>query len=54
MAFVAARVAPYKKVRRLEFVDADPEVALRQDPAPRPGRAGAGAMLQSRCEERRR
>jgi acyl-coenzyme A synthetase/AMP-(fatty) acid ligase len=25
MAFVAARVAPYKKVRRLEFVDAIPK-----------------------------
>ena len=39
MAFVAARVAPYKKVRRLEFIDADPEIALRQDPAPGPRRA---------------
>ena len=38
MAFVAERVAPYKKVRRVEFVDADPEVALRQDPAPGAGR----------------
>ena len=41
MAFVAERVAPYKKVRRLEFVGPDPEVTLRQDPAPRARRAGA-------------
>ena len=42
MAFVAARVAPYKKVRRAGVRRADSEVALRQDPAPRPGRARAG------------
>jgi acyl-CoA synthetase (AMP-forming)/AMP-acid ligase II len=42
MAYVAARVAPYKKVRRLEFVDAIPKSAsgkilrrlLRDRPAP--------------------
>jgi acyl-coenzyme A synthetase/AMP-(fatty) acid ligase len=27
MAFVAAKVAPYKKVRRVEFVDAVPKSA---------------------------
>ena len=47
MAFVAARVAPYKKVRRLEFVEPDPEVALRQDPAPRAGRARARDCARS-------
>ena len=41
MAFVAERVAPYKKVRRLEFIDADSEIGHWQDPAPRAGRAGA-------------
>ena len=41
MAFVAERVAPYKKIRRLEFIDADPEVGRRQDPAPGARRAGA-------------
>jgi acyl-coenzyme A synthetase/AMP-(fatty) acid ligase len=42
MAFVAERVAPYKKVRRLEFVDAIPKSAsgkilrrlLKDRPAP--------------------
>ena len=27
MAYVAARVAPYKKVRRMEFIDAIPKSA---------------------------
>ena len=43
MAYVAARVAPYKKLRAVEVIDADPEVALGKDPAPRAGRAREGA-----------
>ena len=33
MEFVAEHVAPYKKVRQVEFIDADPEVGVGQDPA---------------------
>ena len=33
MAFVAERVAPYKKIRRVEFIDGDPEIAVGEDPA---------------------
>ena len=41
MAFVAERVAPYKKLRALEFVDEIPQVAVGQDPAPRAQRTRA-------------
>ena len=41
MDWVAGRVAPHKKIRRLEVVESDPQVGLGQDPAPRAGRAGA-------------
>ena len=43
MAFVAERAAPYKRVRRVEFIDAVPEVGQRQDPAPRAAGPGAAA-----------
>ena len=36
LAFVAERVAPYKKVRAVEFVDAIPKSAVRQDPSQGP------------------
>ena len=39
MAFVAEHVAPHKKVRRVEFIEAIPKSTLRQDPAQGP--AGA-------------
>ena len=35
MEHVAGKVAPYKKLREVEFVDVDPEDRERQDPAPR-------------------
>ena len=38
--FVAAHVAPYKKVRAVEFIDAVPKDRLRQDPAQEPARPG--------------
>ena len=48
MAFVAERIAPHKKVRVVEFIDADPEVGQREDPAqgpPRPrGSQGVGRL----------
>lgn len=31
--FVAGHVAPYKKVRQVEFIDATPKVHVGQDPA---------------------
>ncbi len=46
MEFVAGQVAPYKKVRQVEFIDAVPKSACGQDPAEgsaqrfRPGVAG--------------
>ena len=39
MAYVAERVAPYKQDPRGRVRRRDPEVGLRQDPAPRPARA---------------
>ena len=33
MEFVAAEVAPYKKVRQVAFIDAIPKSAVGQDPA---------------------
>ena len=47
MAFVAAHVAPYKKVRRRGVRRADPEVALGQDPAPGAGRTRARRPAES-------
>ena len=41
LEFVAGRVAPYKKVRHVQVVDADPQVAVGQDPPPGPGGEGA-------------
>ena len=41
MAFVAERVAPYKRLRALRVRRRDPEVAVGQDPAPRAQRARA-------------
>ena len=49
MAFVAEHVAPHKKVRRVEFIDAIPKSSRGQDPAqgpPRPrGRQGLNGLL---------
>ena len=38
--YVAERVAPYKKVRRVDFIDGVPARRLRQDPAARAARPG--------------
>ena len=47
MAWVAERVAPYKRIRAVEVLDAIPTLAVRQDPAPAPAgrrrRAGLAA-----------
>ena len=40
--YVAARVAPHKRIRRARGHRRHPEVAVRQDPAARARRAGAG------------
>ena len=42
LAFVAERVAPYKKLRAVETGRRDPEGTVRQDPPTRAGRARAG------------
>ena len=44
MAYVAERVAPFKKLRALEVIDQIPKSAVGQDPAEGAGRSGA------RCE----
>ena len=52
MTYVAERIAPHKKVRRVEFIDVDAEVGLGQDPAQGPAGAGGREGLTSAAERR--
>ena len=48
LAYVAERVAPYKRLRAVRLVDVGPEVTVRQAAAPRAGRGRAGRGRRGR------
>ena len=49
--FIAGQVASFKQIRELEFIEADPEGGLGQDPAPRPTRRRSGQTGLSHCAQ---
>ena len=53
LAFVAGEVASFKQLRQVVFIDAVPEVGLRQDPPPGPQGAGRRDQLTVLARARR-